>query len=372
MAAVDRGARAARPRRAAGARRPARARRTASAGGQGAGITVAVTGPTGDIGRAFMRALERSGEVGAIRAMARRALDPAAEGWRKTTYLRGDVLDRAAVDELVAGADAVVHLAFAIMGAGGADGHRVNLEGSRNVFAATVAAGVPRLVYTSSVAAYGFHPDNPPLLREDIPPRGTAAHAYSAEKAEVEKLLGDITRGSATAVYVFRPCIVAGPDALMMIESIPYVQLGERMPDAVRWLLDAAPVLKPVIPDNGVSFQLVHHDDVANALRAAALGRGKPGVYNLAGPGTLTMRDLAEDLGWYAVPVPDLAVDAAAEIAGRLPFVPEKAQWINALRVPVLMDTAKAQRELGWRPRYGARETLRATIAEARATELLR
>ncbi len=346
-----------------------RARRRARA----AGLTVAVTGPTGDIGRAFMRALERSREVRAIRAMARRALDPAAEGWRKTTYLRGDVRDRAAVEQLVAGADAVVHLAFAIMGAGGDEGHRVNLEGSRNVFAATVRAGVPRLVYTSSVAAYGFHPDNPPVLTEDVRPRGTAAHAYSAEKAEVEKLLWDVTRGSATAVYVFRPCIVAGPDALMMIESIPYVQIGERMPEAVRWLLDtAAPVLKPVIPDNGVTFQLVHHDDVASALRAAALGRGGPGVYNLAGPGTLTMRDLAEDLGWYAVPVPELAVDAAAELAARLPFVPEKAQWINALRVPVLMDTAKARRELGWRPRHGARETLRATIAEARTSELLR
>jgi len=347
----------------------ARARRRAAGA---AGITVAVTGPTGDIGRAFMRALERSREVGAIRAMARRELDPAAEGWRKTTYLQGDVLDREAVEELVAGADAVVHLAFAIMGAGGDEGHRVNLEGSRNVFAATVRAGVPRLVYTSSVAAYGFHPDNPTPLTEEVSPRGTNAHAYSAEKAAVEQLLGDVTRGSATAVYVFRPCIVAGPDALMMIESIPYVQLSERMPETVRWLLDtAAPVLKPVIPDNGVRFQLVHHDDVASALRAATLGRGRPGVYNLAGPGELTMRDLAEDLGWYAVPVPDLAVEAAAELA-RLPFAPEKAQWINALRVPVVMETAKAQRELRWRPRYGARETLRATIAEARAAEMLR
>lgn len=340
--------------------------------GADTGLTVAVTGPTGDVGRALMRALERSRDIATIRALGRRALDPAAEGWRKTTYLRGDVLDRDAVEQLVAGADAVVHLAFAIMGAGGEEGHRVNLEGSRNVFSATVAADVPRLVYTSSVAAYGFHPDNPPLLSEDVPSRGTGAHAYSAGKAEVERLLADVTRGSATAVYTFRPCIVAGPDALMFIASIPYVQLDERMPVAVRRLLDAVPVLKPVIPDNGVSFQLVHHDDVASALRSATLGRGKPGVYNLAGPGTLTMRDLAEDLGWYAVPVPELALDAAAELAGRLPFVPEKAQWINALRVPVLMDTTKAQRELRWRPRHGARETLRATIAEARVAELLR
>ena len=345
----------------------ARARARASAG-----LTVAVTGPTGDVGRALMRALERSRDVAAIRAMGRREIDPAAEGWRKATYRRGDVLDRFAVDELVAGADAVIHLAFAIMGAGGAEGHRVNLEGSRNVFAATVAAGVPRLVYTSSVAAYGFHPDNPPLLSEEVRPRGTGAHAYSAEKAEVEKLLWDVTRGSATAVYVFRPCIVAGPDALMMISSIPYVQLGERMPGAVWRLLDAAPMLKPVIPDNGVSFQLVHHDDVASALRAAVLGRGRPGVYNLAGPGTLTMRTLAEDLGWYAIPVPELAVDVVAEMVSRLGFLPSQAQWVAAFREPVIMSTAKARKELRWRPRHDAITTLRETITASRMDPLIR
>jgi nucleoside-diphosphate-sugar epimerase len=338
----------------------------------GAGVTVAVTGPSGEIGRALMRALERSPDVAAVRAMGRRALDPAAEGWRKATYVRGDVLDRDAVDDLVADADVVVHLAFAIMGAGGTEGHRVNLDGSRNVFAATVAAGAKRLVYTSSVAAYGFHDDNPPLLTEDVSPRGTEAHAYSAEKAAVERLLHNLTAGSDTDVTIFRPCIVAGPDARMLIDSIPYVQLGERMPAAVRRLLDAVPMLKPVIPDSGVAFQLVHHDDVATALRAAVLGRGRPGIYNLAGPGTLTIRTLAEDLGWYAVPIPELAIDATAEALARMPFVPEQAQWINALRVSVLMDTAKARRELRWRPRHGARETLRATIAAARAIELLR
>ena len=337
-----------------------------------AGLTVAVTGPTGDVGRALMRALERSRDVARIRALGRREIDPAAEGWRKTDYLRGDVLDRDAVAELVAGADVVVHLAFAIMGAPGEAGREVNLTGSRNVFSAAVRAGARRLVYTSSVAAYGFHDDNPPLLREDLRPRGTDAHAYSKAKAAVERVLNEVTVGSATEVYVFRPCIVAGPDALMFIGSIPYVQLGDRMPDAVRRLLDAVPVLKPVIPDNGISFQLVHHDDVATALRAAVLGRGRAGVYNLAAHGTLTMRDLADDLGWYSIPVPELAVDVAAEMATRLPFVPEDAQWLNALRVPMLMDVSKAERELRWRPRHGVRETLRATIAEARASQLLR
>ena len=79
-------------------------------------LTVAITGPTGDIGRSLLRALERRREVGRILAMARRPVRPRRGGLRKTEYRQGDVLDRDAVDELVADADVVVHLAFLIIG----------------------------------------------------------------------------------------------------------------------------------------------------------------------------------------------------------------------------------------------------------------
>ena len=117
--------------------------------------------------------------------MARRPFDPAAHGWKKVSYRQGDVLTRRAVAELVADADVVVHLAFLIMG-GPRETRAVNLEGSRNVFEAAVAAGAKRLVYASSVAAYGFHRNNPQPLTEEVPARGTTAHYYSAQKAEVE------------------------------------------------------------------------------------------------------------------------------------------------------------------------------------------
>src|SRR5919205_569445 len=101
-------------------------------------LTVAVTGPTGDIGRALLRAAEREGRIGRVLGMARRPFDPAEMGLTKTEYRQGDVLDRAAVDALVADADVVVHLAFVIVG-GRAETRSVNLEGSRNVFAAAAA-----------------------------------------------------------------------------------------------------------------------------------------------------------------------------------------------------------------------------------------
>ena len=306
-----------------------------------------------------------------IRAMARSPFDPAAAGLRKTEYRQADVLDAEAVAEVVAGADVVVHLAFIILG-DLAETTSVNLEGSRNVFGAAIAAGAKRLVYASSVAAYGYHGDNPELLDEDVPTRGTDRHYYSAQKAELEGALSELLQGTATDAYVFRPCIVAGPDAMTMLESIPYIQLSDRMPGAVLRALEFLPALKPVIPDPGVPFQLVHHDDVATAMRAAVLGRGEPGVYNLAGPGTITMSDLAAALGWYAIRIPDLAVDAAAELVARLPFVPAEAQWIETVRHPVLMDTARARRDLGWRPRHDARETLAAMVAAGRSVSLIR
>jgi UDP-glucose 4-epimerase len=336
-----------------------------------AGLTVAVTGPTGEMGQAVVGALERSREVSRVLGMARRPFDPADRGWKKVSYRRGDVLDRDAVDELVADADVVVHLAFMIMGSE-EESRAVNLDGSRNVFEATVSAGAKRLIYASSVAAYGFFRENPQPLTEDVPPRGTDSHYYSAHKAEVEALLERTLAGGRTQAYVFRPCIVAGPDAPLLIDSLPYTQISERLPAAVLRLLDGVPILRPVLPDPGIPFQLVHHDDVASAMRAAVLGRGAPGAYNLAGPGELTVRQLADELGWYTIPVPDLAVDVVAEIVPRLGFLPARAQWIAAFRAPTIMDTAKARRELRWRPKHDALETLRETVTASRLDPLIR
>jgi UDP-glucose 4-epimerase len=335
------------------------------------GLTVAITGPTGEMGRAVVATLERSSAVTRILGMARRPFDPRAMGWKKVTYRRGNVLDRRVVADLVEDADVVVHLAFMIMG-GAKESRRVNLDGSRNVFDAAVVAGVKRIVYASSVAAYGFHRDNPQPLTEDVPARGTAASHYSAQKAEVEELLADTLHGNGTAAFVFRPCIVAGPDAPLLIDSLPYTQISERLPGPVRSLLDGVPILRPVLPDPGIAFQLVHHDDVASAMRAGVLGRGEPGVYNLAGAGQLTVKVLAEELGWYSIPVPELAVDVIAETIGRLGFLPAQAQWIAAFREPVIMSTSKARRELGWRPKHDALHTLRETITATRMDRLIR
>jgi len=334
------------------------------------GLTVAVTGPTGDIGKPLLRALEQSEGVDRVIGMARRPFDPSSEGWQKTVYRQGDVLERADVEALVDGADVVVHLAFIIVG-DSEETHRVNLDGSRNVFEAAIGAGVERLVYTSSVAAYGFHDQNPQPLTEEIAPIGTEGFYYSAQKAELEDLLTRALAGASTDAYVFRPCIVAGPEATTLIEQlVRMVELGGAL-GPVRRTLEALPFLRPVIPGPGVPFQLVHHDDVAAALLAAIEGRGTPGVYNLAGEGELTVANLAAALDWYSVPVPALAVRLASEAVDRVPFLSAELEWIHTVRVPALMDNTKARAELGWDPVFDAEETLRETVAAARDEQLI-
>ncbi len=328
------------------------------------GITVAVTGPTGEIGKSVVDALESEPDVDRIIGMARRPFDTVAAGWVKTEYRQGDILDPAAVADLIVEADVVVHLAYVIMGSH-EEAERINLAGSRNVFEAVVAAPrTRRLVYTSSVAAYGYHRDNPSPITEDVAPRGSDEHYYSRQKAQTEALLTDITGGTELEVYVLRPCIVAGPRATALADFMPWNRLADRLSGFTRGAAAALPLPRPLVPDPGVRVQLVHQDDVAAAIAAAALGRGSPGAYNLAGDGEVSFSDILEAVGARGVRVPQALAVLAATIVAHTPRVPAVAEWVQVGRTSVVMDTGKAKRELGWRPRYRADQTL-ATMAAA-------
>jgi UDP-glucose 4-epimerase len=333
-------------------------------------LAVAVTGPTGEIGKPLMAELEKRDSVGSVVGMARRPFDPSLERWDKCTYRRGDILDRGALAALFDGADVAVHLAFAIFG-DREEARKINLEGTRNAFETAIKAGVKRLVYASSVAAYGFHPENPQPLTEEVPAWGSDSFYYSAQKAELEDLLDELLPGSGVEAYVFRPCIVAGPRATMLIEqTVDAVRAFDPLP-RLRREVERLPLVAPVLPDPGVPVQLVHHDDVAQAMAAAICGDGPPGVYNLAGEGEIRIRDIARELGWRWVPVPRPAVGVGTALARRLSFASPKLEWAIAADTPVLMDTAKARRELGWEPVHAASETLAETVAGARAKGLL-
>ena len=317
---------------------------------------MAVTGPTGEIGISAVTALEQDPRVERIIGMARRRFEPASHGWTKTINRQGDIMDRAAVDALVADADVVVHLAFIVMGSN-EESERVNLAGTSNVFEATVAAERPkRLVYTSSAAAYGYYPENPVPLTEDIPARGSDEHPYSRQKAACESALNEITAGSLLEVFVLRPCIVAGPKAPAMADAMPWRQF----PSALRSATSVLPILKPIFPDPGIPLQLVHHDDVAAAIALAATTSAPPGAYNIAGDGDISLSDIARSFGARPVRVPATTAKVASAALTRLPFLPSAFEPLHLFRTSMVMDTGKAKSELGWTPKFTAEETLRA------------
>jgi nucleoside-diphosphate-sugar epimerase len=326
-------------------------------------LTVAVTGPTGTFGSGLIPLLQDDDRIGRVIGIARRPFDPAERGWTKMEYRRGDVRDPAALEAAFAGADAVVHLAFLITGnAPRRTTREINVEGTLNAFRAASSAGVHRFVYASSVAAYGWHPDNPGLISEEWPVRPASRLFYAQEKAELEELLTAEAAGSPEPeLYLLRPPVVLGPHVIGGKDVLPgpLAPLGRRLFGRPRRLPVPVPALVPALP-----LQFVHEDDVGRALLLCVLGAGPPGAYNIAGDGVLTAADVAREYGAIPVPLPAAPAQLAARAMTRLPFLPPVGEWVEAATRPVLMDTGKAKRDLGWRPRYTGLEALRATLGD--------
>ena len=320
-------------------------------------LTVAVTGPTGTFGHGLLPLLEADDRIGRVVGIARRPFDPAEQGWSKLAYRQGDVRDEAALRDAFAGADVVVHLAFLIAGGARETTRAINVEGTLNAFRAAAAAGVKRFVYASSVAAYGFHRDNPLGIREDWPVRPGDRLFYAQEKAELEQLLQEEAQQQpGIDLYLLRPSIVVGPQAL-----------GGKLPRRVgalveRFFLRRSPVPLPVVlPD--LPMQLVHQDDVGQALLLCVVAAGPPGAYNIAGDGVVGLPDAARVAGLLPVlTLPAGPAHSAARLVSRLPALPSYLEWVEALSAPAVMDTARAKAELGWVPRYTGLEALEDTL----------
>jgi nucleoside-diphosphate-sugar epimerase len=327
-------------------------------------LVVAVTGPTGTFGFGLVPLLEADERIARVVGIARRPFDPTEHGWTKMDYRRGDVRDRAELERAFAGADVVVHLAFLVMGTSSpATTRSINVDGTLNALHASAAVGARRFVYASSVAAYGFHRDNPARLTEDWPVRPADHLFYAREKAELEQLLQQAAADHADLdLYLLRPSIVLGPHTVGAKDLLPspLMPLARRL-GAVARRVESLPVPLPVLaPD--VPIQFVHEDDVGRALLACIAGAGPPGAYNLAGDGVVTGADVARELGLAPVPVPGGVVRSAARAVAALPFLPQVAGWAEAVSQPAIMDTTKARELLGWRPRYSGLDALRATL----------
>jgi nucleoside-diphosphate-sugar epimerase len=337
---------------------------TGTAGGE-RDLTVAVTGPTGTFGFGLVPLLQADDRVARIVGIARRPFDPAAYGWTKMEYRRGDVRDPGALRDAFGGADVVVHLAFLVTGTARAEVNRaVNVDGTLNAFRAAAGAGARRFVYASSVAAYGFHPGNPAGMTEDWPVRPDARLFYAREKAEIEALLqAEATRSAGLALYRLRPPVVLGPHAVGAKDLLPgpLEPLGRGVARLAGLAGQAGRLAVPV-PVPALPLQFVHEEDLGHAFLQCVVAAGPPGAYNIAADGILTAADVAREFGLIPLPLPAGPAQFAARAVAALPFLPPVAQWVEAASHPVIVDNTRAKKELGWAPRFTALEALRDTL----------
>lgn len=310
-------------------------------------MRVVVTGATGNVGTSLVGALGDDPEVDSIVGLARRR--PRAE-LPKVTWAEADVGATDLVPHF-AGADAVIHLAWLIQPSRDREALRTtNVEGSAKVFDSVARAGVPALIYASSVGAYAPGPKDR-RVDESWPTEGIESSFYARDKAEVERLLDDFERRQpAVRVVRLRPALIFKREAATGIRRL---FAGPLLPNR---LLDRR--LIPLVPDLlGLRFQVVHSEDVADAYRLA-VKRPVTGAFNLAAEPVLDPERLGSVLGARPVSLPSRALRALVSASWRARVQPTPPGWLDmALAVP-LMDTSRARAELGWAPRHGADDAL--------------
>jgi UDP-glucose 4-epimerase len=311
-------------------------------------MKVVVTGATGNVGTSVLEQLAHQAEVTDIVGVARRA---PGRSFAKATFIQADVA-RDDLSSVFAGADVVIHLAWLIQPRRDLNTTTaVNVHGSRRVFDAVARAGVPSLIYASSVGAYSPGPKDR-LVDESWPTGGIETSFYSRHKAAVERILGDFEREHPTVRVVrLRPGLIFKAQAGTEVRRL---FLGPFMPTIILrrgWV--------PVIPDlPNLRLQAVHSLDIGAAYTLAAVNPDARGPFNIAADPVIGPAELAGVLRARRVRVPRALLRGAVDGAYRLRVSPTEPGWLDlALEVP-LMDCGRAKAELGWVPRHDAIGTL--------------
>jgi nucleoside-diphosphate-sugar epimerase len=309
---------------------------------------VVVVGATGNVGTALMRALDTTPEVTSVLGVARR---PPGDGqgslYRKASWHAADI-SRDPLD-FVAGADAVVHLAWLIQPSRDEPVMRAtNVDGTTRLVRAVVDHGVPSLVYASSVGTYAPAPKSPPRA-ESWPATGIPTSTYSRHKAAVEALLDGVEREHPGLRLVrLRTSLVFQRAAASEVHRL---FLGRLLP----WHL---PRPLRIVPRTArLQFQATHARDIADAY-VRALTRDVSGPFNIAADPVLTPDAIAAAVQGRAIPVPEGVLRVAAQATYAARIQPSEAGWLDMATMTPIMDTTRAHAMLGWRPTIAPTDAL--------------
>ncbi|MFD0822737.1 NAD-dependent epimerase/dehydratase family protein, partial [Micromonospora zhanjiangensis] len=317
-------------------------------------MRIAVTGATGNVGTALLRQLADEPDIEVV-GIARR-LPPADtspyEGVEWHSIDLGEPSSLEPLTEVFKGVDAVVHLAWQIQPSQRrARLRRTNLTGTRRVMCAMRDAGVRKIVYASSVAAYAPGPKDR-RVDEGWPTTGIGVSGYSADKAAVEAFLEGCEWDQPDLQLIrLRTALVFQHDAGAQVTRY---FLGRH---TLRALLGPGRVR--LLPGNRrLRGQVVHADDAARAY-VCALRSSARGAFNIATDPVLDPWMVAEEVGATVVRTPLMLLRGLTRLAWRLHLVRTEPAWLDLTTAVPLVDCSRAERELGWRPGRDAQQTVR-------------
>ncbi|MGI8900732.1 MAG: NAD-dependent epimerase/dehydratase family protein [Nocardioides sp.] len=321
-------------------------------------MRIVVTGASGNVGSAVLRRLVATPSHEVL-GLARRI---PTDGWPfdAVEWQSVDLTDDEASATLAttfAGADAVVHLAWGFQ-----PSHdlgfleRLGVGGTRRVIDAVASTGVPHLVHMSSVGAYSPRRDDEPV-DESWPTGGVPSSPYSRHKVAAERLLDELERARPTTVVTrLRPGIVGQGSAgsALLRYALPAVVPGRAIG------------LLPVLPlDRRLSIPMVHADDVAQAVEQALSAR-LGGAFNLAAEPSVAAVDIAAALGARLVHVPAPVLRTVASLTWHARLQQVDPGWVDLGYAVPLLDTGRAEHELGWAPETDALSVLDETVTGMR------
>lgn len=304
--------------------------------------SVLITGAAGYLGReTLQQLLPHRDQLRQLIAMDIRDV-AAPNRLASVEYIRGDIRS----PEIVAlfkkyGVAIVVHLA-AIVTPGRKSNreleYAIDVLGTENVLKACVAAGVRKIIVTSSGAAYGYHSDNPEWLRETDVLRGNEEFAYSYHKRLVEEMLARYRQQHPQLQQlIFRSGTVLGKSVRNQITA-----LFEK-----KFVIGLRGAASP--------FVFIWDQDVAACIVKGIL-ENKTGVYNLAGDGTLSMKEIAQLLHKPYLPLPVALVKSALWLLQSLRLSQYGPEQVNFLRYRPVLANQKLKAEFGYTPQLTTRE----------------
>jgi UDP-glucose 4-epimerase len=305
---------------------------------------VFITGANGFLGRSLLTALQHDTFDLLLGSDIQ---DASAVG--STDYVRLDVRDVGLVDVLLdKRIDTVVHLASIVTPPKGSDRafeYDVDVNGTRNVLDACVAAGVRLVLISSSGAAYGYHADNPAWLVETDALRGNPIFAYADHKRLVEEMLADFREQHGQLLQtVFR------------IGTI----LGEQVDNQITALFEKPKLL--AIQGSESPFVFIWNEDVAGAMRHALLGLGPAGNYNLAGDGALTLPEIARLLGKRTRALPAGLLKSILTIGKWTQLTRYGPEQLDFLRYRPVLDNHALKSVFGYVPRKSSLQAFTAFV----------